>query len=83
MCRFIVITELEPGNCQNNDIRLVDSTGTSGKEGRVEVCHSGVWGSICSDEFDEGEAYILCKELGYGQAGMYNYHTPISWGVSQ
>ena len=66
---------IEPGNCENGDVRLAG--GTTAQEGRVEVCRNGVWGTICSDEFDEAEAYILCRELGYGYDGMIWYYIEI------
>ncbi len=31
----------------------------------------GEWGSICDDEFDESEAKIICKQLGF--PGMTKY----------
>jgi len=32
--------------------------------GRVEVKHSGVWGAVCSDNWDDAAANVTCKELG-------------------
>ena len=35
--------------------------------GRVEVrpASGGSWGTICDDDFDEEEASVICKMLGY------------------
>ena len=35
-------------------------------EGRLETCTDRhQWESICADEWDESEAKVACKELGY------------------
>ena len=46
-------------------MRLVNSS--TALEGRVEVCHDGVWGPVCGGGLTE--AYVICKILGY-DAGM-------------
>ncbi|KAK6621916.1 hypothetical protein RUM44_001723 [Polyplax serrata] len=47
-------------------IRLVNGRGPF--EGNVEIHHMGKWGSICDDEWDEKEANIVCRYLGYEKA---------------
>ncbi len=37
-------------------------------QGNIEVFHDGEWGGICDDEWDEGEARIACRELGFGRS---------------
>ncbi|CAC5361277.1 unnamed protein product [Mytilus coruscus] len=39
-------------------------------EGTVEVYHSGKWGEICSNEFDDKDAAVICKMLGYKQGNI-------------
>ena len=56
-------------DCQSGDVRLQD--GTDPSNGRVEVCWNGMWATLCSHEFDENDASIVCKQLGYTSEGTY------------
>ena len=49
--------------CQSGEVRLAD--GTMEGQGRVEVCVNGVWGTVCSNSWDENEALVVCKQLGF------------------
>ncbi|XP_017071832.1 uncharacterized protein LOC108108319 isoform X1 [Drosophila eugracilis] len=43
--------------------------GRNSNEGRLEVKHHGVWGSVCDDDFNLKSAQVACNSMGfYGPA---------------
>ena len=59
-----------PSNCTHGDIRLVG--GSTDYEGNVEVCVSGVWGTICDSSWSSSDAQVACAQAGYLGQGSRN-----------
>ena len=43
--------------------------GANNSEGRVEICLSNVWGTVCDQMWDVTDASVVCRQLGLASTG--------------
>nr|XP_058957417.1 deleted in malignant brain tumors 1 protein-like [Pocillopora verrucosa] len=76
--RLIDCNHLGPGkhNCDHSKdagvicipVRLVIGRQITKLQGRVEVFHNGIWGTVCNDDWDIKDANVVCSQLGFVKA---------------
>ena len=53
--------------CADGDLRLVG--GMNESEGRVEICISNQWGTVCRNSWSVSDAKVVCRQLGFSALG--------------
>ena len=64
----VICRDTNAEQCREGTVRLVG--GAADNEGRVEVCSSGRYGTVCDDSWDGNEAGVVCRQLGYTRGGI-------------
>jgi len=62
MCKQFIFC-IAAQNCTKETVRLVD--GPLESAGRVEICINEVWGTVCGYGWDNNDARVVCRQLGY------------------
>ena len=55
--------------CISGTLRKVHINQFASQQFLVELCVSGVWTRICALPWTASELHVVCRELGYSQAG--------------
>ena len=58
-----------PSCFTEGEIRL--RGGTTSREGRVEICLGGVWGTVCDNGWGTADAHVTCRQLGFPTVGVF------------
>ena len=56
--------------CDDGSVRLMG--GNFENEGTIEVCFGNLWGLISDSGWSDGDAQIVCNQLGYGGGSELN-----------
>jgi len=73
---FLLHTLVLGNECTDGSIRL--RGGTSVREGRVEICIEGRWGTICDNSWDSRDASVVCRQLNYSSLGKSTTFKPMT-----
>ncbi|CAI8023564.1 Scavenger receptor cysteine-rich domain superfamily protein, partial [Geodia barretti] len=70
---------LRADDCFTGEVRLVG--GESEREGRVEVCSDGKWGTVCGRQWTDKNTAVVCSYLGFSDhSNDLAYHTSAKYG---
>ena len=77
-CNYTCACSLPPTElCEDGDIRLIGGTDldSNGRPlaGRVEYCLAEQWGTICNNGFDNFDARVICRQLGFSISESHSY----------
>ncbi len=64
--RISVLILLNLG-CAHGDLRITGSN--SFHRGCLEVCYNNIWGQICDTQWDNLDAQVACRQLGFSPTG--------------
>jgi hypothetical protein len=76
-CTHIEDAGVRCTTCTQGSLRLQGGNATSG---RVEICNSNEWGTVCDAGWDATDAQVACRQLGFevtGTGSVYRILVPM------
>ena len=77
-CTHAEDTGVRCPSCTRGAIRLRGGTNTTG---RVEICNSNIWGTVCDDLWGSTDARVVCIQLGFETTGIVPLNKPVWLGI--
>ncbi|XP_069556568.1 scavenger receptor cysteine-rich domain-containing group B protein [Brachyistius frenatus] len=69
----------ENAGLRDGTIRLV--SGQNACQGRVEIYYQGRWGTVCDDDWDLNNAWVVCQQIGCGVAVAAHTNSYFGYGT--
>ena len=63
------LPDLARGTECSRDGSIQLSGSSVARQGRVEICVEGRWGTVCDTGWDSRDATVVCRQLGYSSLG--------------
>ena len=58
-------------SCKDGELRI--SEGNAGHGGYLEYCYNNDFGVVCGNNFDDRDAQVACRQLGYSAKGNRSF----------
>ncbi|CAE1296095.1 unnamed protein product [Acanthosepion pharaonis] len=65
ICRMMGYSIPPTSSTDQNVVRIQLIGGSSEINGRIEITRKGVKGTVCDDQFDNNDAKVICRMMGY------------------
>ena len=65
--------------CTEGDIRILD--GETNLDGRVSVCKHNQWGTVCHNGWNDNDAIVVCRQLGFAYGIVTTHDETLKYGV--
>ncbi len=72
---MLILCCFSSGYCLDGDVRLFSQAGydrfQTFVQGEAQICLNGAFQSVCDDSWDNQDASVICRQLGYLAIGIF------------